>query len=78
MCSFCFWVIDKALLLQIHFLVSVSYTHLDVYKRQVQHLDIADELAHGQLIEGTDHAGCAIHLLAELLQPCLLYTSRCV
>ena len=46
---------------------SVSYTHLDVYKRQ------AKVQAKGAL------AVVAADLLAlTLLKPCLLYTSRCV
>ena len=58
----------------------VSYTHLDVYKRQRQHLvrvpEVVGEIplppAPGQADHGVDLA------LAQRVVDCLLYTSRCV
>ena len=53
-----------------HTLVAVSYTHLDVYKRQL--------LGH-VLIGGLDALGLADGVQSQLhLHTCLLYTSRCV
>ena len=48
-------------------LVVVSYTHLDVYKRQV-----CDRI--GQIYT----EGFSSQSLTEQLEGCLLYTSRCV
>ena len=62
---------------------AVSYTHLDVYKRQGYGLR---PLASGRC-PPADHAGCPDSFSCEmphyffcmrLLLPCLLYTSRCV
>ena len=52
-------------------LKTVSYTHLDVYKRQV--LAAAVRPAGDR---GTDDA--RLHGLGNQCHPCLLYTSRCV
>ena len=72
----------------------VSYTHLDVYKRQAQVLPIAvereasDDLPGGDALLVLDYHRHFTHALAFvpfgaliaalLLWPCLLYTSRCV
>ena len=62
---------------------SVSYTHLDVYKRQT--IIPAGNLAPGGINHSGDHAGFAFQPLLNVavvhgLQAigCLLYTSRCV
>ena len=68
---------------------SVSYTHLDVYKRQIQkggiverHLDDGPDLhlRIGRDVLLCDHDGLAAarHALFADVQACLLYTSRCV
>ena len=66
----------------------VSYTHLDVYKRQVQQLlQVLVQapwvrlcvVAHHQIaawIHDIEHRGAFIG--RELREHCLLYTSRCV
>ena len=51
----------------------VSYTHLDVYKRQAQRRAHFIRLA----LAVDRHAAVAL-LGAGVLEPCLLYTSRCV
>ena len=70
-------------------LISVSYTHLDVYKRQLisfgmgehQTVEIARRLASGEPVEsitdvnGRQGIGYSVE---NLLSICLLYTSRCV
>ncbi|WP_459448333.1 hypothetical protein [Erwinia amylovora] len=48
---------------------AVSYTHLDVYKRQVQ--------SHGQIVVFGQQLMKQLRV-HELLYRCLLYTSRCV
>ena len=56
--------------------ISVSYTHLDVYKRQIltqryfpaNRADKVDWAGHADLVEGPDGK----------YYGCLLYTSRCV
>ena len=49
----------------------VSYTHLDVYKRQV--------FANGYEVRvDTSRGSWEILFGRELLEACLLYTSRCV
>ena len=67
----------------------VSYTHLDVYKRQIQglacldgtgtDLDLQMELTR---MSGDPESGRAARYLIEALSKagflCLLYTSRCV
>ena len=63
----------------------VSYTHLDVYKRQVQE-DFNDEgkppllsVEEALLREGGEEAlRRALHHEEEDVEGCLLYTSRCV
>ena len=63
--------------------VSVSYTHLDVYKRQIQTLpegfdteinEDASNISQGQRQLLT----IARAILADRRMLCLLYTSRCV
>ena len=57
---------------------SVSYTHLDVYKRQVGVTIRLDGHSTGVI---TDINGCSVLTLPEkggLVIYCLLYTSRCV
>ena len=66
-------------------LMTVSYTHLDVYKRQVYIEDapqcgvclllIGDIAGHVQQDSYNGAGECHSNLLAE---GCLLYTSRCV
>ena len=53
--------------------VPVSYTHLDVYKRQVLGLLAA---MYGPVAGGL--IGFIGHALIDLSWGCLLYTSRCV
>ena len=50
--------------------LAVSYTHLDVYKRQVEHIYLH---SGGGLIDPPRPAGCL-----PQRKDCLLYTSRCV
>ena len=57
--------------------LAVSYTHLDVYKRQLRWRIIAfDMAAHVGRLRQHEHQGQAEH--SEQLEICLLYTSRCV
>ena len=49
---------------------TVSYTHLDVYKRQAVHCSVPLSAPNRQLSQLLQ-AACS-------LRPCLLYTSRCV
>ena len=61
-----------------HNMQAVSYTHLDVYKRQAPALDALVMLLVGTVREvkaGDVHAGLD-HFAQRIL--CLLYTSRCV
>ena len=67
--------------------MSVSYTHLDVYKRQgndsVEFEDLDHELAHPTdlrvfAIAQALEKGYTIDRIFELTKICLLYTSRCV
>ena len=54
----------------------VSYTHLDVYKRQVQH---DEERLLKRLLNANDKGQVAARKKqAAELNNCLLYTSRCV
>ena len=67
---------DATAMIETNTLITVSYTHLDVYKRQAQ--AAADEHA-GQL--GLDaprglEVGQGVGVV--FLNACLLYTSRCV
>ena len=52
---------------------AVSYTHLDVYKRQVVHAHARRRRSLGIDVLLERNAGSA-----GLLKACLLYTSRCV
>ena len=61
----------------------VSYTHLDVYKRQHTARDLAQEGRRGAARLVTilgDSAGylSTLTFVRILLETCLLYTSRCV
>ena len=61
--------------------LAVSYTHLDVYKRQVGQL-IEELFARTGYLAAVgampDGARCRDDLLAFAAWACLLYTSRCV
>ena len=60
---------------------AVSYTHLDVYKRQVLANAGAEHpgtQAGRDAADKVDRRGTGEVMEAELCQPCLLYTSRCV
>ena len=74
-----------------HDLCPVSYTHLDVYKRQEQHLNVTNNQVMDFTISRPDNAGAAtikgLSLnyqqnlgagFGVLANYCLLYTSRCV
>ena len=58
---------------------AVSYTHLDVYKRQARELRVGNALLLGK---GEDSSGGRLKpsILADAMEAliCLLYTSRCV
>ena len=59
-------------------LIPVSYTHLDVYKRQLHNyffMKSVDMVREGGLVAFITSQGV---LNAEQGRPCLLYTSRCV
>ena len=62
--------------------VAVSYTHLDVYKRQVrfinpQSMEVTDLILHPlTVMDYTLHDEKYMHL--DYAEACLLYTSRCV
>ena len=59
----------------------VSYTHLDVYKRQIQYRDMltqAHNKAHVVFDEQNRDVEFIPHKTDGLHQFCLLYTSRCV
>ena len=65
----------------------VSYTHLDVYKRQVYHLAGVIEINKGNEdmtwkvnVDGTKNVveACKKCGVKRLVYACLLYTSRCV
>ena len=55
---------------------SVSYTHLDVYKRQIS---AKDEIAHNTVVElhdvldgfGTEPGVFLVHLVEDVLQRCV-------
>ena len=59
---------------------TVSYTHLDVYKRQVRKSVTEQVLAAAGLGMTADQydAAVAAGQVSEEVQACLLYTSRCV
>ena len=52
--------------------MSVSYTHLDVYKRQISQSPTMTTAGSG--VKGMDK----LFDFANRMSPCLLYTSRCV
>ena len=58
--------------------IAVSYTHLDVYKRQIK----GHELAAAALVAAAEHLvelqTDALNGRQQRLEACLLYTSRCV
>ena len=58
----------------------VSYTHLDVYKRQGQRRAGygADRNRQNAGVSDPDHRNAAARTVAESPRACLLYTSRCV
>ena len=63
----------------------VSYTHLDVYKRQAEGRKLCPELARGAQLETLFYTESAMAKCPELADlpgehylVCLLYTSRCV
>ena len=63
----------------------VSYTHLDVYKRQIQYQDIKiniiDTPGHadfGGEVERVLKMVNGVILVVDAFEGCLLYTSRCV
>ena len=51
---------------------SVSYTHLDVYKRQIINFANPDMVGH------TGVEAAAVKAIEAVDECCLLYTSRCV
>ena len=57
--------------------MAVSYTHLDVYKRQVRGraMGLSTTQAFGDIVTGI---GRMSPLILDNLGICLLYTSRCV
>ena len=61
---------------------SVSYTHLDVYKRQTLNSDITKidvmQLQRMISMENKIFEDMYRLMLYDNSQPCLLYTSRCV
>ena len=58
-------------------LTPVSYTHLDVYKRQAGHGTAGATIGQGD--QGAIGAvGAAVHQVHAVIDTCLLYTSRCV
>ena len=64
----------------LHKFTAVSYTHLDVYKRQA-HLE--REAAVGEILVTVQQAvnpfaGSGTQLALQQFDDCLLYTSRCV
>ena len=63
--------------------VAVSYTHLDVYKRQRRHSPQVDHEGNIYIVESKSIAAYLRQLQAlgervEDYSSCLLYTSRCV
>ena len=51
----------------------VSYTHLDVYKRQIPNLGLNDNSLKGLIKQTKDE-----RFVYDTYRRCLLYTSRCV
>ena len=61
--------------------ISVSYTHLDVYKRQLQDIMKSYAQEYGVKIVATTQRTVLSprkHNFTSVLYSCLLYTSRCV
>ena len=56
--------------------ISVSYTHLDVYKRQAQNERLYNVEATNNVHVGGKRVRGFMGI--EVVNPCLLYTSRCV
>ena len=56
--------------------IPVSYTHLDVYKRQLTHLRATGNVLN--FVIPTGNLGNALACLLAKRMGCLLYTSRCV
>ena len=57
----------------------VSYTHLDVYKRQEQILPLAPDADADKLAKkALENAGIKFDEKSKKDDTCLLYTSRCV
>ena len=68
--------------LQIQYLRSVSYTHLDVYKRQADRVGDKDAIIKyaPSALSDKDGGKFAMQLMADAYKAkgCLLYTSSCV
>ena len=64
-----------AILKMVGYIMSVSYTHLDVYKRQPLYIGFFNTGAYQESISGY---GGIHHCLLPQPKHCLLYTSRCV
>ena len=65
--------------------MAVSYTHLDVYKRQAKHKDWAMDIAAKNTLTAENcmdilqqEVGKVFAAILEQCGVCLLYTSRCV
>ena len=58
--------------------VPVSYTHLDVYKRQDIGIYLIAILIHTSHVDTTTFAYRFTNIDATVIKLCLLYTSRCV
>ena len=56
----------------------VSYTHLDVYKRQLQRWLTAAGITKKITFHCTRHSFGSLHVEMGTDMACLLYTSRCV
>ena len=59
-------------------LTSVSYTHLDVYKRQVYRFGAFHALSQIALLDKIPQSLSKGQIRSALTAVCLLYTSRCV
>ena len=59
----------------------VSYTHLDVYKRQdMAYFGFTNKLVKGETIKIFNYGNCKrdFTYVDDIVEGCLLYTSRCV
>ena len=56
----------------------VSYTHLDVYKRQAQYNKTISSFEHRFIPRAQKLKNLGVTSTKELPRACLLYTSRCV